>query len=234
MSDLWPVITIDGPSGTGKGTISQLVAKELGWNLLDSGALYRVLALAAKQHAVDINNEQGLEVLAAHLDVQFNANSAKATSRIILEGADVTDAIRTEECGNNASKAAALPKVRRALLERQRAFCEKPGLVTDGRDMGTVVFPDAMLKIYLDADVEERAKRRHNQLKEKGINVSLAQVLEELAVRDVRDKKRSVAPLKPAMDAVIVDTSGLSIEQVLDRILRESQSRLNALETSEE
>ncbi len=230
LSYEWPVITIDGPSGTGKGTISQLVAQELNWNFLDSGALYRVLAFAAKQHSVDIQNEKALVVLAGHLDVQFPADTSRSISRVVFEGEDVTDAIRSEECGSNASKVAALPKVRKALLERQRAFCEKPGLVTDGRDMGTVVFPDAMLKIYLDADIEERAKRRHNQLKEKGINVSLRQVLEELAVRDVRDKERSVAPLRSAEDAIIIDTSKLRIEQVLDRILREARHRITATE----
>lgn len=232
MSYEWPVITIDGPSGTGKGTISQLLAQKLGWNFLDSGVLYRVLAFAAQRHSVDINNEKALVVLAGHLDVQFPADKNRSISRVVFEGEDVTDAIRSEECGNNASKVAVLPKVRKALLERQRAFCEKPGLVTDGRDMGTVVFPDATLKIYLDAEIDERARRRHNQLKEKGINVSLGQILEELAVRDVRDKERSVAPLKPAADAVIIDTSRLGIEQVLERILREAQVRIAAVEVA--
>lgn len=221
-----PVVTIDGPSGTGKGTVSQLLAKELGWNLLDSGALYRVLALAAKQHHVAIDNGAALEVLAAHLDVQFKITEADESTRIILEGEDVTDAIRSEECGNNASLIAALPQVRRALLDRQRAFCEEPGLVTDGRDMGTVVFPQAFLKVYLEASREERAQRRYNQLKGKGINVSLAEVLKELDKRDERDSQRAIAPLLPAKDAVVVDTTSMSIEQVFKTMLNEVQSRL--------
>ena len=222
----YPVVTIDGPSGTGKGTVSQLLAQELNWNLLDSGALYRVLALAARQHAVDLTNEEALTVLAAHLDVQFKAIGKGYPPRVTLEGEDVTDAIRSEECGNDASIVGALPSVREALLSRQRAFCEAPGLVTDGRDMGTVIFPDAVIKIYLKATMEERAQRRYNQLKEKGINVTLQGILDDLAKRDMRDKKRSVAPLKPAKDAVIIDTTGMGIEQVLQRILQETQSRL--------
>lgn len=220
-----PVITIDGPSGSGKGTISQLLSKRLGWNLLDSGALYRVLALAAKQHGVDFKNEAALEVLAAHLDVQFKPDSSQSMIRVILEGSDVTDQIRTEECGNNASKIAGFSQVRTALLERQRAFCEAPGLVADGRDMGTVVFQDAPLKFYLDASLEERAERRAQQLKDKGINVNLASVLQELNERDTRDASRNVAPLKPAQNAVIIDTTGLTIEQVLDNVLKCAQSR---------
>lgn len=225
-SEKYPVITIDGPSGTGKGTVTQLLAQELNWNLLDSGALYRVLALAAKQHGVDTDNEDSLTVLARHLDVQFKATSKGYPPRVILEGEDVTDAIRSEECGNEASKIAAIPPVRTALLERQRAFCEKPGLVTDGRDMGTVVFPNAMLKIYLKASQEERALRRYNQLKDKGINVTLSAVLDDLVERDMRDRRRPVAPLKAAKDAIIIDTTGMSIEQVMQRILQEVASRI--------
>ena len=221
-----PVITIDGPSGTGKGTIGQLVAQELGWHLLDSGALYRVLALAAEQHHVPLDNEDSLTVLARHLDVQFKATQIGMKSRIILEGEDVTDTICTEKYGNAASTVGAYALVREALLARQRAFREAPGLVTDGRDMGTVVFPDAKVKIYLDASKAERADRRYNQLKEKGISVNLAAVQQEIAERDRRDKQRAVAPLKPAKDAVIVDTTGLSIEQVLKRILHEVNTRL--------
>lgn len=229
MTNTWPVITIDGPSGSGKGTISQLLAQRLGWNLLDSGALYRVLALAAKQHAVDLTNADGLTVLAGHLDVQFRATDMGAAPRVILEGEDVTDVIRTEECGDMASQVAAIPSVRQALLERQRAFCEQPGLVTDGRDMGTVIFPQAVLKIFLDASAEERAQRRYNQLKEKGINGSLARVLEELRERDRRDTQRAVAPLKPAKDAIKIDTTGLSIQQVLDQVIQAVHSRLGDL-----
>lgn len=226
MKKEWPVITIDGPSGTGKGTIGQLLAKTLGWHLLDSGALYRVLALAAEQHAVAFDNEAGLEVLAAHLDVQFKATSLGNPPRVILEGTDVTEQIRSEECGNNASKIAVLARVRKALLARQRAFCEEPGLVTDGRDMGTVVFPEAILKIYLDASTKERTKRRFEQLKEKGISVNLDHVRVELINRDARDKERAVAPLKPAKDAFVVDTTGLAVEQVLERILSEAKGRI--------
>lgn len=232
MSDNAPVITIDGPSGTGKGTVSQLLAQKLGWNLLDSGALYRVLALAAKQHNVDIDNEAAIQVLAEHLDVSFKATSSGGASRVILEGDDVNEAIRTEECSQRASKVAAMPAVRQALLARQRAFANEPGLVTDGRDMGTVVFPQAELKIYLDASQSIRAERRYKQLKEKGINVNLRDVLEDLTERDRRDRLRVVAPLKPAKDAVTIDTSQMTIEQVLDRILKEAETRLGSLEVT--
>lgn len=215
-----PVITIDGASGTGKGTVSQLLAKRLGWKFLDSGALYRVLALGAQKHGVALDNEQALNVLAEHLDVQFFARESEAP-HIILEGEDVTETIRTEKIGNAASIIAALPAVRAALLSRQRAFRDKPGLVADGRDMGTVVFPDAELKIFLLASPEERALRRYNQLKERAINVTLGDLIEELRVRDRRDKERIVAPLKPADDAICIDTDRLTIEQVVERILFE-------------
>lgn len=227
-----PVLTIDGPSGTGKGTVSQLLAQALHWHFLDSGALYRVLALAAKQHAVELDNETTLEVLAAHLDVQFKTQERGEAARIILEGNDVTSIIRTEECGDAASRVAALPRVRKALLNRQRAFRESPGLVTDGRDMGTVVFPDAFLKVYLEAKLEVRAQRRYLQLKEKGINVSLAQVVKELAERDARDQQRFVAPLKPAQDAIIIDTTEMNVQQVLDVISKEVGMRLSKLYTT--
>lgn len=220
MSNNIPVITIDGPSGTGKGTLCQLLAKELGWNLLDSGALYRVLAVAAKQHAVDLDNELALEVLAAHLDVQFKSNQVFKSSVVILEGENVTDLIRSQACGDAASVIAQFPKVRAALLERQRGFATAPGLVTDGRDMGTVVFPDACLKIYLDASAEIRAKRRYLQLKEKGISASLAQVVKELEGRDQRDRDRKTAPLQISNDATTIDTSDMSIEQVFEKVLR--------------
>ncbi|MEE9452113.1 MAG: (d)CMP kinase [Gammaproteobacteria bacterium] len=226
MSKTDPVVTIDGPSGTGKGTVCQLLAKELGWHLLDSGALYRVLAYAAKQHDVDFNNSEALEVLAAHLDVQFKMATNEGGVSIILEGEDITDAIRSEECANNASIIAVIAGVRNALLDRQRAFCEAPGLVTDGRDMGTVVFPHALVKIYLQASREARAHRRCNQLRGKGINVNLAGVLEELDKRDERDSARAIAPLRPAEDAIIVDTTNMSIQQVFEHTLTEIQSRL--------
>jgi cytidylate kinase len=215
------VITIDGPSGSGKGTIAGLLAKQLGWNLLDSGALYRLLAFAARNHGVDLTNEEALKLLAAHLDVQFIAAEAGQAQKIILEGEEVTDAIRNEQIGAGASQVAALPAVRSALLQRQRAFREMPGLIADGRDMGTVVFPDAPLKVFLTASAEERAQRRYLQLKAKGDDVNLASLLEEIQARDERDTQRAVAPLKPAVDAIQLDSTELSIEQVLERILSE-------------
>ncbi|MFZ3186686.1 MAG: (d)CMP kinase [Pseudomonas sp.] len=221
MSGLAPVITIDGPSGSGKGTIAGLVARKLGWCLLDSGALYRLLAFAARNHGVDLTNEEALKLLAAHLDVQFVAAGEGHDQQIILEGEDVTQAIRNEQVGAGASQVAALPVVREALLQRQQAFREMPGLVADGRDMGTVVFPDAPLKIFLTASADERARRRYLQLKAKGDDVSLSSLLEEIRARDERDTQRAVAPLKPAADAIQLDSTELSIEQVLERILSE-------------
>lgn len=215
------VITIDGPSGSGKGTIAGLLAKQLGWNLLDSGALYRLLAFAARNHGVDLTNEEALKLLAAHLDVQFIAAEAGQAQKIILEGEEVTDAIRNEQIGAGASQVAALPAVRAALLQRQRAFREMPGLIADGRDMGTVVFPDAPLKVFLTASAEERAQRRYLQLKAKDDDVNLTSLLEEIQARDERDTQRAVAPLKPAVDAIQLDSTELSIEQVLERILSE-------------
>lgn len=219
-----PVITIDGASGTGKGTISQLLATRLRWNFLDSGALYRVLALAAQKHSVALDNEKALEVLAEHLDVQFIAQENNLPL-IILEGEDVTSTIRTEKMGNAASIVAALPAVRAALLSRQRAFRDYPGLVADGRDMGTVVFPDAELKVFLVASPEERARRRYNQLKEQGISVNLGDLIKELRERDKRDQERAVAPLKPAADAIRIDTDCLTIEQVVARIVSEIEGK---------
>lgn len=215
-----PVITIDGASGTGKGTVSQILATRMGWKFLDSGALYRVLSLAAQKHSVAFDNEKALEVLAEHLDVQFIVQEG-LSSRIILEGEDVTDVIRTEKVGNAASQIAALPAVRASLLSRQRAFREYPGLIADGRDMGTVVFPDAELKIFLTASPEERALRRYNQLKERGISVTLSDLIKELRERDRRDQERTVAPLKPAEDAIRIDTDRLTVDQVVERIVSE-------------
>lgn len=219
-----PVITVDGPSGSGKGTICQLLARELGWELLDSGALYRLVGLAARHHGVELSNEEALVVLAAHLDVQFIAKEQDSV-QIILEGEEVTDVIRTESAGKDASIVAALPAVRDALLERQKAFAELPGLIADGRDMGTVVFPEATLKIYLDASAEERARRRHNQLINKGLGASLQAILEDIQARDDRDMNRAVAPLKPAADAVILDTTTMSIDEVLAAVLDEARHR---------
>ena len=221
MNSPAPVITIDGPSGSGKGTVAGRLATDLKWRLLDSGALYRLLAFAAANHGVAMDNEPLLSKLAAHLDVQFvGATNGKAAS-IILEGDDVTHAIRSEQVAAGASTVAALPAVRAALLERQRAFREFPGLVADGRDMGTVVFPDAPLKIFLTASAEERARRRYLQLKAKGDDVSLPRLLEEIRARDERDTQRAIAPLKPAADAIQLDSTELSIEQVLERIMSE-------------
>ncbi|MCQ4306252.1 (d)CMP kinase [Stutzerimonas frequens] len=220
-----PVITIDGPSGSGKGTVAALLAGKLGWNFLDSGALYRLLAFAARNHGVDLTNEESLKVLAEHLDVQFGAARDGHGMIIILEGEEVTEAIRNETVGAGASQVAALPVVRTALLQRQKAFREAPGLVADGRDMGTVVFPDAPLKIFLTASAEERARRRYLQLKARGDDVNLASLLEEIRERDERDTQRAVAPLKPADDAIQLDSTTLSIEEVLQRILSEVADR---------
>jgi cytidylate kinase len=214
-----PVITIDGPSGSGKGTVSRIVAQTLGFYFLDSGALYRLTALAARHHAIALDDEDGLKTLAEHLDVQFKHDPTLDDVEIILEGEAVTSQLRTESCGRDASVVAAIPAVRQALLARQRAFQRPPGLVADGRDMGTVVFPHARLKIFLDASRLERAKRRHNQLRAKGIDVSIERLLEELEARDRRDSSRSVAPMMAADDAVHVDTTQLDIDAVVETIL---------------
>lgn len=219
------VITIDGPSGSGKGTIAQRVASEIGFKLLDSGALYRVLALSAKKHGVEADNEEAIVVIAKHMDVQFKASANFDAIDIILEGENISDDIRTEEIGVLASKIAVLPAVRHALLDRQRAFKEAPGLVADGRDMGTVVFPEAALKVFLTASAEERANRRYKQLKEKGFDGSLARLVEEIRARDERDMNRPVAPLVPADGAVCIDSTDLTIKQVFERVLEEIQSR---------
>jgi len=214
MDNIVPVITIDGPSGSGKGTIAKILAQELNFAFLDSGALYRVLALAAQFHNVELDNEEAIATLASCLDVTFNTEGD--VTKIVLEGEDVTHTIRTEEVGNSASKVAAYARVREALLRRQRAFKQEPGLVADGRDMGTVVFPQAQAKIFLTASAEERANRRFLQLKEAGKNVSIAALLEQIQERDERDRNRPVAPLVPADDAQVVDSTGKSIDEVVD------------------
>lgn len=219
-----PVITIDGPSGSGKGTISQLLAQDLHWNFLDSGALYRLVALVATQRGVSSDQESALAQLAATLDVSF-APSAALEAVVLLEGEDASRAIRDEAIGVMASQVAAIPAVREALLGRQREFAELPGLVADGRDMGTVVFPGAGLKVFLTASAEERAARRYKQLKAKGEDVSLARLLTDIKARDERDSQRSVSPLKPAADALVLDSTQLTIEQVQQRILAEAGKR---------
>lgn len=215
MSDI-PVLTIDGPSGSGKGTIAQLMAKKLGWHYLDSGAIYRVLAQAAIKHEVELDNELRLAEIAKHLDLVFSLESDVLT--VMLEGEDVSNLIRSEQAGNAASKVAALPLVRGALLDRQRAFCQLPGLVTDGRDMGTVVFPDAKYKVFLTASAEIRAERRYKQLKEKGIACNLPALIAEISERDERDSQRQVAPLRPADDALQLDSSAMGIEAVYKQV----------------
>ena len=215
------VITIDGPSGSGKGTVAGMLATKLQWQLLDSGALYRVLALAADKHAVPLDHEDALEVLAVGLDVEFVVDVESNSQRILLENQDVTDEIRNETVGAHASQIAALPGVRAGLLRRQHEFRQAPGLIADGRDMGTVVFADAPLKVFLTASAEERARRRYLQLKDKGETVTLTSLLEEIRARDERDTNRSIAPLKPAGDAIILDSTTMTTEQVLERILSE-------------
>lgn len=218
MSAKVPVLTIDGPSGTGKGTLARLVKSWLGWHLLDSGVLYRLVGFAAGRAGVALDDEAALTGLAAGLDVEF-VDLADET-RVLLGGEDVTDAVRAETAGAAASRVAAFPGVRAALLDRQRAFRRPPGLVADGRDMGTVVFPDAPLKIFLTASVEERARRRYKQLIEKGMSVNLAQLLGDIAERDHRDAERPVSPLKAATDAVILDTTRLDIAAVEAQVQR--------------
>ncbi|AYM86570.1 cytidylate kinase [Pseudoalteromonas agarivorans] len=216
---LMPVITVDGPSGSGKGTVCRLLADKLGWDVLDSGAIYRVLSLAALHHQIALDNEEALVPLAANLDVQFLVDSQTNAGKVILEGEDVTSTIRNEEVGAAASKVAALPRVREALLRRQRAFKTERGLIADGRDMGTVVFQDAPLKIYLTASAQERARRRYVELNERGLDVTLSGLLQDIQARDERDMNRTVAPLVPADDAIEIDTSELNAQQVFDKVI---------------
>ena len=212
-TDSAPVITVDGPSGSGKGTLSAALSARLGWHLLDSGALYRIVGWAAGEADIDLADESALAVLAARLDIRFDAAGA------LVDGERVEAAIRTDEAGQAASRVAALQQVRRALFAVQIGMRQAPGLVADGRDMGTVVFPAAPLKVFLEASAEERARRRHKQLKEKGSPASLRALLESIRDRDERDKGRAVSPLVPASDAVILDSTALTIDEVVERVL---------------
>jgi cytidylate kinase len=215
-----PVIAIDGPSASGKGTVAQRVAAALGFHYLDSGSLYRLTALAAVREGARLDDEKSVARLASLLPVRFEG------PEIYLADQRVTDAIRTEECSSNASAVAALPNVRAALLDRQRAFRQPPGLVADGRDMGTVVFPDAQLKVFLTATFEVRAERRHNQLKQKGIAATLRDLLQDLRERDARDAARSVAPLKPAPEARWLDTTAMDADAAAGQVLKWWQERV--------
>jgi cytidylate kinase len=223
-----PVITIDGPSGSGKGTVARRVARQLGWHLLDSGALYRLVALAGRAGGLADDDEPGHAAAAAGLDARFEVDSA-GEERVLLEGRDVTLELRTESAGAAASRVAAMPAVRSALLGRQRNFAQPPGLVADGRDMGTVVFVDAPLKVYLTASAEERALRRYKQLKEKGLTASLTDLSQEILQRDRRDSNRPVAPLRPAPDAVVIDSTGIPVEGVVDQVLALARRQIPAI-----
>ena len=213
------VLTIDGPSGSGKGTISRHVAEALGWHYLDSGALYRAVGLAAAWEGVDLADEADVEGCARRIRIRFVTQPGGAEPRVLVNGTDATDDLRLETTGAAASAIAAMPSVRAALVDLQKAFRRAPGLVADGRDMGTVIFPDAVTKVFLTASAMERAQRRHNQLKEKGVSVILDGLLGEIVARDERDANRAVAPLKPAPDAVVIDTTGTGIDAVVAQVL---------------
>jgi cytidylate kinase len=210
-----PVVTIDGPGGSGKGTVAQILAGRLGWHYLDSGALYRVIGLAGQRRGLPLDSEPGLVRLAETLEIRFVPQADGTPAHVHIDGEDVSSELRTEASGELASRVAVLPAVRAALLQKQRDFRQFPGLVTDGRDMGTTVFPDAVLKVFLTASAEVRAERRYKQLKEKGFDANLSAILGEIRNRDQRDSERTVSPLKPADDAWILDSSALSIDEVV-------------------
>ncbi len=212
------VITIDGPSGSGKGTLSQMLARQLGYHLLDSGALYRLVALAAIKEGVNLDDENVVSRVAAQLNVVFNLSDDNS-AQILLDGIEVSNSIRQESVGMGASQVAAFPDVRAALLERQRAFAAPPGLVADGRDMGTTVFPNARIKLFLTASAEARAERRYKQLCAKGVSVDMSELVRDIRERDERDCNRSISPLRPAEDAIIIDSTGMTIEEVFARML---------------
>ncbi|EKT4443304.1 TPA: (d)CMP kinase [Stenotrophomonas maltophilia] len=217
MNPLAPVLTIDGPSGAGKGTISRIIARRMGWHYLDSGALYRAVGVAASWADIDTSDASALVRCTFDTHVQFVEQGE--AMRVMVNGTDATDELRLETTGALASAIAAIPEVRAALKERQRAFRELPGLVADGRDMGTVIFKDAPYKVFLTASAEERAERRHKQLKDKGVSVNFDDLLREIMARDARDAQRTVAPLKPADDAVLIDTTGIGIADVVARVM---------------
>lgn len=221
-----PVLAVDGPGGSGKGTVCRAVTEAMGWHLLDSGAIYRALAVAARNRGVDAAQSERLAEVARNLDVVFEP-VPEGDVRVLVDGDDVTLDLRSETTGDLASRVAAVPAARDALLQRQRDFRKPPGLVADGRDMGTVVFPDATVKVFLTASGDERARRRHKQLKDQGVDVSLASLLDEIAVRDQRDRNREVAPLVPAADAEELDTTGVPVEDVVERVLKLLQNKLS-------
>ena len=218
------VLAVDGPSGSGKGTVCRMLSTRLGWHLLDSGALYRLTAVAGSRAGLDADDRAGHAAVAIRMAVVF-AVTAQGDERIVLDGQEVTGLVRAEQTGQGASRVAAWPEVRAALLARQRSFAEPPGLVADGRDMGTVVFPAAPLKIFLTATPDERARRRYNQLKDKGSAVSLATLSREIAERDLRDSTRSVAPLRPASDAFVIDSTGVAVEAIIERVIELGRAR---------